>query len=109
VNLIWLNRSIRLSTVPGIETDRLRKATKLYARIALVIFSAALAANALASTHPLVTKNPLPQALVVNLGPGALSFELRAWTDHAEDWMQIRSDLAVAVKSALAKENISVP
>jgi potassium efflux system protein len=65
--------------------------------------------KSVAATHPLVTKNPLPQALVVNLGPGPLSFELRAWTDRAEDWMQIRSDLAVAIKSALAKENISVP
>ena len=45
--LIWLIRSIRLSTVPGIETDRLWKATKLYGRIALVVFSAAFAANAL--------------------------------------------------------------
>lgn len=45
--LIWLIRSIRLSTVPGIETDRLWKATKICARIALVVFSAALAAHAL--------------------------------------------------------------
>jgi PAS domain-containing protein len=41
--------------------------------------------------------------------PGALSFELRASTDRAEDWMQIRSELAVAIKSVLAKENISIP
>jgi potassium-dependent mechanosensitive channel len=65
--------------------------------------------KSVAATHPLVTKNPQPQALVVSLGPGALSFELRAWTDRAEDWMQIRSDLAVAIKSALAKENMSIP
>ena len=62
-----------------------------------------------AAAHPLVIKDPPPQALVVNLGPGALSFELRAWTDRAEDWMQIRSELAVAIKSVLAKENISIP
>jgi potassium-dependent mechanosensitive channel len=62
-----------------------------------------------AAAHPLVIKDPAPQALVVNLGPGALSFELRAWTNRAEDWMQIRSDLAVVIKSVLAKENISIP
>lgn len=62
-----------------------------------------------AAAHPLVIKDPAPQALVVNLGPGALSFELRASTDRAQDWMQIRSELAVAVKSVLAKENISIP
>jgi small-conductance mechanosensitive channel len=62
-----------------------------------------------AAAHPLVIKDPPPQALVLNLGPGALNFELRAWTDRAEDWMQIRSELAVAIKSVLAKENISIP
>lgn len=54
-------------------------------------------------------KDPPPQASVVNLGPGALSFELHALTDRAQDWMQIRSELAVAVKSVFAKENISIP
>jgi small-conductance mechanosensitive channel len=62
-----------------------------------------------AVAHQLVIKDPAPQALVVNLGPGALSFELRAWTNHAEDWMQIRSDLAVAIKFVVAKENVSIP
>jgi potassium efflux system protein len=62
-----------------------------------------------AAAHPLITTNPPPQALVVNLGPGALSFELRAWTDCAEDWMQIRSELAVAIKSVLTREKISIP
>jgi potassium efflux system protein len=62
-----------------------------------------------AAAHPLVTKDPPPQALVLNLGPGALSFQLRAWTDCAEDWTLIRSELAVAIKYALAKENISIP
>jgi potassium efflux system protein len=65
--------------------------------------------KSVAAANPLVTPNPPPQALVVNLGPGALSFELRAWTDRAENWMQIRSELAVAIKSVLAQENISIP
>jgi small-conductance mechanosensitive channel len=52
---------------------------------------------------------PWTRALILNLDPGALSFELRAWTDRVEDWTLIRSELAVAIKSALAKENISIP
>lgn len=64
--------------------------------------------NGVAAAHPLVTKDPPPQAFVVNLGPGALSLELRVWTDRAEDWMQIRSELAVAIKSVLAKEDIAI-
>ena len=64
--------------------------------------------EATAAAHPLVTKNPPPQALCVTLGPGALTFELHAWTDRAEAWRQVRSELAIAIKSALAKENIPI-
>jgi hypothetical protein len=34
----------------------------------------------------------------------SLGFELRAWTDHSEQWMQNRSELAIALSSALAAE-----
>jgi hypothetical protein len=33
---------------------------------------------------------------------------LRAWTDHAEQWMQIRSELAIAISSALAADEIAI-
>jgi hypothetical protein len=33
---------------------------------------------------------------------------LRAWTDQYEDWIQVRSDLAVAIDEALIRENIAV-
>ena len=59
-------------------------------------------------TGPFVPKILPPQALVVKLGPDSLRFELRAWTEHAEQWMQIRSDLAIAISSALAAEKIEV-
>jgi small-conductance mechanosensitive channel len=61
-----------------------------------------------AATHPLVSNDDPPQALVVKLGPDALGFELRAWTEHAEQWMQIRSELAIAINAALAAENIAI-
>jgi small-conductance mechanosensitive channel len=61
-----------------------------------------------AAAHPLINRDPPPQALVVKLGPDSLGLELRAWTDHSEQWMQIRSDLAVAVSSALAAEKIAI-
>ena len=61
-----------------------------------------------AAAHPLVTKRPAPEALVVNLGPGALTFELRAWTDRAKAWRQVRSELAVAIEAVLVKESISI-
>ena len=61
-----------------------------------------------AAEHPGVTKEPPPQAYVVNFAPGSVSFQLRAWSDRYEDWVQVRSDLSVAVDDALARENISV-
>ncbi len=61
-----------------------------------------------AAAHPLVTGDPPPQALVVRLGADATGFELRAWTDRSELWMQIRSDLAIAINSTLAAEKIPI-
>jgi potassium efflux system protein len=61
-----------------------------------------------AAAHPRINRDPPPQALVVKLGPDSLGLELRAWTDHSEQWMQIRSDLAIAVSSALAAEKIAI-
>jgi potassium-dependent mechanosensitive channel len=61
-----------------------------------------------AAAHPLITGDPPPQAMVVKLGADSLSLELRAWTDHAEQWMQIRSELAIAISSALAAEEIAI-
>jgi small-conductance mechanosensitive channel len=59
-----------------------------------------------ATAHPLITDDPPPQALVVSLGSDSLGFELRAWTDRIEQWMQVRSELAIAVNTALAAEKI---
>jgi potassium-dependent mechanosensitive channel len=61
-----------------------------------------------AAAHPLVTGDPPPQALVVKLGQDSLAFELRAWTEQSEQWMQIRSDLAIAISSTLAAEKIPI-
>jgi potassium-dependent mechanosensitive channel len=61
-----------------------------------------------AANHPGITKEPLPQAYVVNFASPAVSFNLRGWTDRYEDWVQVRSDLAVAVDEALTRENIAL-
>jgi small-conductance mechanosensitive channel len=61
-----------------------------------------------AANHPGLAKEPAPQAYVVGFAPGAVSFHLRAWTDRYEDWVQVRSDLSVAVDDALTRENIPV-
>jgi small-conductance mechanosensitive channel len=61
-----------------------------------------------AAAHPLVTHEPPPRALVVKLSPDSLAFELRAWTDRIEQWMEIRSELAITISAALAAEKIAI-
>ncbi len=62
-----------------------------------------------AAAYPGVAKQPPPQVYVVNFSAGAVTFQLRAWTDRHEDWAQLRSDLSVAVNEALAREKIAIP
>src|SRR5271166_4379586 len=61
-----------------------------------------------AAAHPGVAKQPLPQVYVTNFSAGAVTYQLRAWTDRHEDWAQLRSDLSVAVNDALAREKIAI-
>jgi potassium efflux system protein len=62
-----------------------------------------------ARDHPLVAKDPAPQAYISTFTSGTVTFQLRAWTARYEDWVQLRSDLAVAMDEALAREHISIP
>ena len=61
-----------------------------------------------ARDHPLVVDYPEPSAIVVRLGPDFLGLELRAWTNRADLWKEIRSELAVSATAALAAENMSL-
>ena len=58
-----------------------------------------------AAAHPGVAREPSPQVYVMNFSAGAVTCQLRAWTDRQEDWVQLRSDLSLAVKAALSREN----
>jgi small-conductance mechanosensitive channel len=61
-----------------------------------------------ASNHPDIRKEPVPQAYVVNFASATVSFKLRAWTERYEDWVRVHSDLSVAIDEALTNENIRV-
>jgi small-conductance mechanosensitive channel len=61
-----------------------------------------------AAAHPGVTKEPSPQVYVTNFSAGAVTFQLRAWTDRHENLAQLRSDLSVALNDALAHEKIAI-
>jgi small-conductance mechanosensitive channel len=61
-----------------------------------------------AATQSGVAPEPSPQVYVTNFSAGAVTYQLRAWTDRQEDWVQLRSDLSLAVKDALAREKIAI-
>jgi potassium-dependent mechanosensitive channel len=61
-----------------------------------------------AAAQPGVAKEPSPQVYVTNFSAGAVTFQLRAWTDRNAEWAQLRSDLSVAVNDALAREKIAI-
>jgi potassium efflux system protein len=64
--------------------------------------------RAAAVTRPLITKDPPPQVLLTSFSGDTLNFELRFWANQSEDWLRIRSEVALAVRAALAQQNIAV-
>ena len=64
--------------------------------------------KSVAANHQSIAKEPAPQAYIVKFAPGAVSLQLQAWTDRYEDWVQVRSDLSLAVDQALTRENITI-
>lgn len=65
--------------------------------------------TSVAVAHPLVARAPMPQTLMTDFGADSLNFEIRLWTNDYDKWMQIKSDVAVAVNDALAAAGIAIP
>ena len=61
-----------------------------------------------AHAHPLVAADPQPQVVFTEFNADLFTFELRAWVNNFEQWLQVRTDLAVAINSAFAAKNISM-
>jgi small-conductance mechanosensitive channel len=61
-----------------------------------------------ARANPRVLKSPPPQCLFTSYGDSSVNFELRAWTDYAV-WMQVQSELTVAVYNAVYAAGMSFP
>ncbi len=62
-----------------------------------------------AAAHPLAAKNPPPQTLMTEFGTDSLNFSVRLWTDEYDQWLQIKSDVAVALTDKLAEAKITIP
>lgn len=82
---------VSVNVVSGVDTHRVVELLK-----------------SIAAGHPDVAKQPVPEVYTVNFTAGAVTFQLRVWTDRSRQWVQVRSDLALAVNEALAREKIAI-
>ena len=55
-----------------------------------------------------ILDDPEPTALFRGFGDSSLDFELRAWTGDSAYWVQVASDLLVAVNDALGRAGIEI-
>ena len=61
-----------------------------------------------AGEHPHALGDPAPDAQMLGYGDSALNFRVRVWT-HMDHWIQLASDLNVALGVALKEANITIP
>jgi len=62
-----------------------------------------------AKTHPKILTRPVPYVLFQNFGESYLEFELRCWTSDFGAWIDIRSEIRVAINNTFEKEGIVIP
>jgi len=62
-----------------------------------------------AQAHPNVLPLPPPTALFRGFGPSTLDFEMSAWTNQPEGWVQVRSELGISLYRRLQAEGIEIP
>jgi small-conductance mechanosensitive channel len=62
-----------------------------------------------AIAHPEVRPEPPPMVVFIGFGDSSLDFEIRAWTDKAEQFPAVRSSLTLAAHDALLEARIEIP
>ena len=62
-----------------------------------------------AKRHPEILDTPEAEALFRGFGDSSLDFELRAWTERFDRYLNIQSDLCVAVTEAFAQAGVTIP
>jgi small-conductance mechanosensitive channel len=62
-----------------------------------------------ASQHPKVLGDPPPSPLLVEFGPSAMNFELRAWVEKASHRLQVRSELLMAIDIKFRLQGVEIP
>ena len=56
-----------------------------------------------------ILTSPAPYVLFNDFADSSLEFELRSWTSNYSDWVEIRSDIRVAIDKAFKEKNIEIP
>jgi len=56
-----------------------------------------------------ILTRPAAYVLFQDFADSYLEFELRCWTSDYTDWLDIRSDLRVAINNSFEKEGIVIP
>jgi potassium-dependent mechanosensitive channel len=62
-----------------------------------------------AENTPGVCRDPLPAVLFMGFGESSLDFSVRAWTDDFDQWLAIRSEMAIEIHRALSEAGIEIP
>ena len=62
-----------------------------------------------AEKTPGVCRDPLPAVLFMGFGESSLDFSVRAWTDDFDQWLAIRSEMAIEIHRALSEAGIEIP
>ncbi len=65
--------------------------------------------ESVAQAHQQVLRDPAPRAFFTSFGDNGINYELRAWTADFAQWVQIQSELASAVYTALQGAGMSIP
>jgi len=62
-----------------------------------------------AQAHPNVLPLPAPTALFHGFGPSTLDFQVSAWTNQPDGWVQVRSELGISLYRKLQDAGIAIP
>jgi small-conductance mechanosensitive channel len=62
-----------------------------------------------ANAHPDIIPHPAVVVLFTGFGDSSLDFVVRGWTADFERWVNVRSELMVAIAEALQKAEIEIP
>ena len=62
-----------------------------------------------AQAHPNVLPLPAPTALFRDFGQSTLDFQLSAWTNQPDGWVQVKSELGISLYRKLQAEGIEIP